>query len=615
MRRFSLPLTVLALVAAVGLSVGPMAAGKAKSDEKLISVDEIQPGMTGHGLTVFEGSDVERFDVQVISVIHDFLPDQDLILARCSHPVLAHAGVIAGMSGSPVYLDGRLAGAVAYAWRFAKDPIAGITPATDMRAYLDLPAMPPGVGTGTAKILPSAGTSPPAAPALPSFFSRFDSESSQMVPLATPVGGHGPLFSTFIKHMQPMMDQHFMIASPPAPASSVSSPAPSTSSGKGEKGKGAAGTAAAAFHPGDPIAVRLVGGDLDMAATGTVTMVKGHRALGFGHPMFNWGAVRFPAARARIHHCLASQMFSFKMSESLEPAGAIVQDRQAGILADGSVDPMTIDLDVQLEDSSRDLAQTWHMDVAHHRQLTPGLIRSALTSAVDHFALEVVDTVVDGHYSIELKDHDPLQFDEKVFLPTGTLSLAYSQRLYDALSALMKSPFEMPRVEKVNVDIGLRYDHDVAVITAAWAEKDEVREGDLVQVWMVIEPHQGTQMTLGFVMEVPPGSAGQTLRVDIKPGGMVPPDYLPPEDLGDVIHNLALGWPSDQAVAVVKSPSGGLIVNGHPIPSLPISALSTLQPEVGDQGQMPLATLDRYFITTPYLLHGTVSFSIQVQKD
>ena len=100
-----------------------------------------------------------------------------------------------------------------------------------------------------------------------------------------------------------------------------------------------------------------------------------------------------------------------------------MQDRQAGIMADEGVDPMTIDLDIDLTDSSRGMEQTWSMDVAHHAQITPGLIRSALTSAVDHFALEVVDTVVDGRYTIEVEDHDTLEFRQKIYLSTGTLSL------------------------------------------------------------------------------------------------------------------------------------------------------------------------------------------------
>ncbi len=602
MRRVPFPAAVAA--AALALTIGLAASGKAK-DTETIPVDEIKPGMKGHGLTVFSGHDPERFDVEVISVIHSFLPDQDLILARCSHPVLDHAGVLAGMSGSPVYFDGRMAGAVAYAWRFAKDPIAGITPIASMTPYIDLPLMPPGLGTGTAKIMgPSPHAPASAPPPGAAFWDRFDLQGSQMVPLATPVSGSGPLAGGFLKALTSVLDSHFMLATP-------SSPAKAGKKGTAKKDKKSSKTTK--FRPGDAIAVRLVGGDLDMAGTGTVTAVKGSRALGFGHPMFNWGEVRFPAARAEIHHCLASSAFSFKMSESGAALGSVVQDRQAGIMADMDVAPHTVDLDIRLRDTTRGLTQDWHMDVAHHSQATANLVRSALTSAVDHFALEVVDTVADGTYRIEVAGHEPLIFDEKVFLSSGTLSLAYSQRLSEALFAIMGSSFENARLDRVAVDLDLEYGHDVAVIAGAYASMDEVSEGDSVKVWVILKPHRGAEMTLGFELEVPQGTAGQDLRIDFKPGGHVPPDFAAPEDLDDVLDNLALGYPDDKVAALVQVPGAGVTVEGQMIGKLPLSALSTLQPKAAFLGEEPLATIERHFITTPYLLEGNVSINIKVK--
>ncbi len=598
MRRVSLPAAVAA--AALALTMGLAATGKAK-DAQTIGVDEIKPGMKGHGVTVFSGHDPERFDVEVISVIHAFLPNQDLILARCSHPVLDHAGVLAGMSGSPVYLDGRMAGAVAYAWRFAKDPIAGITPIKSMTEYFDLPLMPPGMGSGSSKIMAPSPQAPAPAPPGAAFWDRFDLQGSQMVPLATPVSGSGPLAGGFLRALSSVLDSHFMVATPSSPAKA------------GKKGKAKKDAKAKKFRPGDAIAVRLVGGDLDMAGTGTVTAVKGSRALGFGHPMFNWGEIRLPAARAEIHHCLASSAFSFKMSESGPGLGSVVQDRQAGIMADMDVEPHTVDLDIRLRDTTRGLTQDWHMDVAHHNQATANLVRSALTSAVDHFALEVVDTVADGTYRVEVAGHEPLVFDEKVFLSTGTLSLAYSQRLSDALFAIMSSSFEEARLDRVVVDLDLEYGHDVAVIAGAYASMDEVQEGDSVKVWVILKPHRGAEMTLGFELEVPSGTAGQELRIDFKPGGRVPPDFAPPEDLDDVLANLALGYPDDKVAAVVQVPGAGVTVEGQAIGKLPLSALSTLQPKTAFLGEEPLAIIERHFITTPYLLEGDVSINIKVK--
>jgi hypothetical protein len=302
------------------------------------------------------------------------------------------------------------------------------------------------------------------------------------------------------------------------------------------------------------------------------------------------------------------------MSESGAGLGSVVQDRQAGIMADMDVEPHTVDLDIRLRDKTRGLSQDWHMDVAHHNQATANLVRSALTSAVDHFALEVVDTVADGTYRIEVAGHEPLVFDQKIFLSSGTLSLAYSQRLSDALYAIMSSSFEEARLDGVSVDLELEYGHDVAVIAGAYASMDEVQEGDSIEVWVILKPHRGAEMTLGFELEVPQGTAGKDLRIDFKPGGRVPPDFAPPEDLGDVLTNLALGYPDDKVVAVVQVPGAGVTVEGKMIGKLPLSALSTFQSKAAYLGESPLAIIERHFITTPYLLEGDVSINIKVKS-
>jgi hypothetical protein len=329
--------------------------------------------------------------------------------------------------------------------------------------------------------------------------------------------------------------------------------------------------------------------------------------------MFNFGEVKLPASRAIIHHCLASQAFSFKMSESAEPMGSVVQDRQAGIMADTGVVPPTVELKIKLRDKTRGQKQSWNLVVAHHKQITPNLVRSAITSAVDRFALEVTDTVADGRYRVEVAGEKPLVFDDKVFLSLGTFSLAYSQRLTDALFAIMQSSFGDPVLERVTVDLDLEYGHDVATIAGAWADRDEVEEGDSVGVWVILKPHQGSEMTLGFELDVPYGTAGKDLSIDLKPGGMVPPEVVPPESLADVLDNLAKGYPDDKVVAVVEVPSPGVVVKGKHVHGIPLSALAVLQPKVAQLGEETVAELDRYFMTTPYLLEGAVSLKIKVK--
>jgi hypothetical protein len=132
-------------------------------------------------------------------------------------------------------------------------------------------------------------------------------------------------------------------------------------------------------------------------------------------------------------------------------------------------------------------------------------------------------------------------------------------------------------------------------------------------VWVILKPHRGAEMTLGFDLEVPTGTGGKDLKIDFKPGGRVPPEFAPPEDMDDVLANLALGYPDDKVVAVVQIPSAGVTIEGQHLSMLPLSALSTFQPHAAYLGEEPLAVLDRHFITTPYLLEGNVSINIKVK--
>ena len=161
-------------------------------------MDDVKAGMKGYGLTVFSGREPEKFDVEVISVIKNFLPKQDVILARCSHPVLDHAGVIAGMSGSPIYFEGKFAGAVAYAWRFSKDPIAGITPAEYMLEYLSTPNLPKKAKAAAAKLsqplkaaLSAAAGTPAGKTATAAFWNHFSTDgANELAPCHAGAGAH-----------------------------------------------------------------------------------------------------------------------------------------------------------------------------------------------------------------------------------------------------------------------------------------------------------------------------------------------------------------------------------------------------------------------------------------
>src|SRR5260221_7597668 len=309
----------------------------------LYPIDEIKPGMVATGFTVWQGSKVEEFKVHILGVLRNFIgPRRDLILARLEGGPLAETGVIAGMSGSPVYIDGRLAGAVSYSLgAFSKEPLAGITPISEMidAATLETPRAPVGVKAR----LEVPITKDSVAAAMRASFSwvrpfaerpgdvEFLAPASaglngqvatMLRPISTPLimGGFGSDVADLLSGA--FRDSGFM---PMAGAAAAG-------------GADATADSASPLKPGDAVGVNLVSGDFEMGATGTVTEVVGNKVYAFGHPFYNLGPIQFPMTRAYVHALLPSLTASMKIATTGALIGTVSQDRAttiAGTLGSG----------------------------------------------------------------------------------------------------------------------------------------------------------------------------------------------------------------------------------------------------------------------------------------
>src|SRR6185312_4875340 len=315
----------------------------------IMPLSEIRAGMKGYGLTVFQGLKPERFDIRVISVLHNFLPKQDIILVQSDDPRLIHSGIVAGMSGSPIYIEGRLAGALSYGWHFAKDPIAGVTPIESMMADLKRPlrgrlSTPVAEAANEPRYQPRAGDGsrndgtrgPDGRRSLDDVIASRHEVASRSpllarLPLpALPEGAEPRL----VRASVPLSLAGFGAAAF-AELSHALEPFHVVPLQAGGAGRGnAAGPSR--FEDGGSIAVELIRGDVSAAGTGTVTRVEGDKVLAFGHPMFNVGEIYLPIASAEIHTFMSALSSSFKMASPLKELGSLIQDRQSGIIGDTS---------------------------------------------------------------------------------------------------------------------------------------------------------------------------------------------------------------------------------------------------------------------------------------
>src|SRR5437867_5401067 len=284
-----------------------------------VPLAQIQKGMRGYGVTVFEGNKLEKFDVEILGVLHNIGPGQNLILAKINSPQVQRAGVIAGMSGSPVYIDGKVIGALAYSWQFAKEPVAGITPIEEMLKIADL-------GTNTGAVVVAATPRMTGAEFLGAIanhkttelFEKLESgfmhaSPAGVKPIAIPLS-----LSSFapetISRFSNVLDTMGFIAVP-------------SGSGGGQP----PAAVEAEFRPGDAIGAVLLNGDFNVAATGTVTFIDGNRIYAFGHPFLDIGEVSFPMAKSEIVTVMPILASSFKFASTGKIVGSFRQDRSTGI--------------------------------------------------------------------------------------------------------------------------------------------------------------------------------------------------------------------------------------------------------------------------------------------
>gem|GEM_PF-2451008 len=599
-----------------------------EKDSSIFKLKDIKPGMKGYGLTVFSGREVEKFDVEVISVIHQFLPKQDVILVRCSHPVLEKTGIIAGMSGSPIYFDGKLAGALAYAWRFAKEPVAGITPIEEMLPYFEESSAPSKkneknfvekVIEGGLKISSQTNFLYSSNFMGKDYWDFFDqSNSSNLSPLTVPLSGNLLMSNRAFSFLSENLKNFFL---QPVPnfagleggniSGSMMGIASLKKSGKVKNEKLPVGTS---VNPGEGVGIQLARGDLDLTATGTITAVKGKKFLAFGHPMFNFGRVDIPASSVVIHHSLASMALSFKMSQPEKEIGSLVLDKQGGILIDSGRKAKTIPVELHLKSPDMHREEIWNFEVLHQIIMTPSILRGAVIASMDKFSPDVEGAVVDTLYKISVHGHKPLVLKREFYQQTGTLDIGYCEELYSVMTELLRSDFEPVSIERVDAEISVNYSNQVGYIGGAYFSSEEVEEGEKVEVFVIVVKMDGKgEIVYRTQFVVPQGTAGKQLTVSIEAGNEASPQTVTPYNLDDVLENLSKRYPSDSIVVTLQIPAQGVSIRGKMINNLPYSALNILSSQAGYLGTEPEAVLDRNIIDTDMVISGKLDMKLKVR--
>jgi hypothetical protein len=617
---FGAALAGLLLPLPLGLHAAHADGGNSRPDT--MPVSEIHPGMKGYGLTVFSGTKPERFDVEVIDVLKNFRPKQDLILVKTKHPRLEITKVVAGMSGSPIYLNDKMIGAYAYGWTFGSEPVAGVTPIANMLGELARP-LPPMIDGWPLKLVPQADTkaAPRARHAANDFGPRYQGDLahydvrqhaaqlahtlglgeprtvSALTPVSTPIllGGMGPRSIAFAQQMlsplglEPLQAGGGGSADPNAPTRYVD---------------------------GGAIGVQLIRGDMSAMGLGTVTRVEGDKLVAFGHPMSELGVTALPTAIGRVIWFLASDQRSFKIGMAVRDVGALVNDRQSAIVVSHSVKAPVIPIKVSIHGAPGFNTSNWSFEVAHDKFMTPSFASVALGSALQEVANEHQDVSWTATSVLKIKGFPDITLQDYGVAIGGTPEAGEFVRsnLVRAMGTIMNNPWQPAIIEGATMDIQLRYARDILRLRGAEVLESEIDAGAPARIRLTLVPYSGPEVTRVVSVPIPAHLAGQTVNLEIEPGYSEDRDQSAPDNLAQMIKNFENPvYPAKSAVVSFGTGDAGVSFKGRIAHDLPPGALDAIRPETSSVAPETFQTTTRVVVDLPQFMVGRDRVSVTVR--
>jgi hypothetical protein len=544
------------------------------------NVDDLRPGMKGVGRTVMKGTKVEFFDAEVLGVMKNTSPGRDMVLCRLSGLNLDKTGIIAGMSGSPIYIDNKLMGAVAFAWPYGKEPIAGVTPFSQMHSYVeaferrDLAEQSKATRVGLKTPVRAGGKSfdavtiaqsfdPPAAPK--------DEDGLFLMPLQTPMAASGFTPHT-LSLLRDRVKGYGMLP--------MQGGAATARIAEEEKN--------AVLEPGGPLAVAMITGDFDLSGIGTVTHVEGNRIYGWGHPFMSLGGCEFPAMTGYIHTIYPRQTVSFKMGSPLKTVGVINADVSTCIAGWVGRKPNMLPVRMTVKNGSEDEAKTFNVEVVRQRSMLATLVYTALTNSVDMEGDLPEELTAEMTCRIEVEGHDPVIVQD-TFSGSSYSGGRAPSALYNPISSIIYqltyNSYKQVRVKKVECETVLKPGRISADIEAVELESDTYAPGETVKATVFLRPYKGQRqrvpVSLKLPADLPEGSYTAQVcddlsnaRLDLRDN----PTLYNPQNVEQIFAALKVQTDAKRTNLVLRVPVNavGVALDGKSLPNLPPSMVAIL---------------------------------------
>ena len=542
-----------------------------KSPPAFFPMSEVRRGMRAVAYTVFEGSEPKAFDLEILGVLEGFNnPKQDAVIVKLLGPDTDRTGVFAGMSGSPVYIDGKLLGAIAFAFPFSKESIGGVTPIRDMVTMFEQKGSDstPTVGPRSfsfSELSYNENSKEFASFLNPQISATTNTSTASgpvLKPIATPLAitGIAPeIVERFSAQLQSMGLLPVVGASSAVKVSPLTAPGPET------------------LKPGSTIVIPLMRGDFSISAAGTVTHRDGNKIYAFGHPFLSLGLAEWPMNEGEVLTVVPNVNNSFKIAKATNLVGTLRGDRASGIYGELGSAPTMIPVEINLV-TSRGETRRYQYEIVQDKFLSPILVQLATLQTILGTERQQGDMTLQMNAAIKLKGQPDIVIENRLSSANAAMAAVFS--IAQPVSILFNSGFSDMKMEKILVSMSVRDTKSAAKIEKLWLSKSEVKPGDTVMIHAFARTDGGGEYVERIEVRIPEDVTPGMLNVLVGDGTAVqasePRTGFTAKTLDRLIKELNKIHRQDRLYVKLSRPDSGVLINNEELPNLPPSILATL---------------------------------------
>jgi len=573
-------------------------------------LSQIRKGQRATAYTVFEGNEPKPFELEVLGVLEGFnSPKQNAIIVKLIGPDTDRTGVFAGMSGSPVYIDGKLVGAIAFAYQFSKEAIGGITPIQDMVDIFEVkqggnpsPSQPRSISFSELSFNEnSRAFSEFVNPPKSAMTSVSGVNAPVLKPIATPLAITG-VAPEIIERFAPQFQSLGLL-----PVAGAAGAAPITELSKANDNT---------LKPGSTIVVPLVRGDMSLSASGTVTHRDGNKIYAFGHPFLSVGVTEWPMNEGEVVIVVPSVANSFKLAKPTAMVGTMRGDRSTGIFGELGIAPTMIPVEINLK-TSRGESKNYQFEIVNDRFLSPLLMQITTLSTLTGSERQIGDATLQLQSRIKLKGQEEIKLENRV--SSGNAAMALTFAATQPISAIINSGFKDLRIEKITLDVASRDVRSTGKLEKLWVDRTEVKRGDKLMLHAFARTEGGGEYVERIEVQIPEDAPLGNLQLMVGDGAAVqasePRTGFVPKSIDQLVREMNRIRKADRLYVRLSRSDNGAVINNEEMPNLPPSVLATLGSERTTGGYVvtrSVTVFEKELAPAEFVLSGSKSLTVNV---